>query len=133
MIVQRQLLTLMENLKTQLKLTALLITHDLAVVAETCDRVAVMYGGHLLEQADTLSLYRNPLHPYTQALIGSYPSLKVRKHAMKSIPGRPPAMLYPAPGCRFEPRCPQRMDICRREAPADVKKQGHRVACHRIQ
>ncbi|MDM8525158.1 ABC transporter ATP-binding protein [Desulfococcaceae bacterium HSG8] len=131
-IVQRQMLSLINNLKIKLSLTAILISHDLSVIAETCDKVAVMYGGKIMEQADTLSLYKNPMHPYSQALIGAYPSLKEGKKALKSIPGAPPRPISPPPGCRFEPRCAYAMRICREEEPLTVRKEGHLVACHLI-
>jgi oligopeptide/dipeptide ABC transporter ATP-binding protein len=132
-IVQRQILTMLTALKRELALTAVFISHDLSVVAETCDRVAVMYAGKIIEQADTLSLYQRPLHPYSQALIGAYPSLKGEKKKLKSIPGTPPRLIHPPRGCRFQPRCSQTMDICRKDEPAVVETQGHIVACHLIE
>ena len=131
-IVQRQLLSLINSLKMKLHLTAILITHDLSVIAETCDRVAVMYAGKIMEQADTVSLYQHPMHPYSQALIGAYPSLRGEKKELKSIPGAPPRLIDPPPGCRFQPRCPYAMDVCKREEPFVVEKDGHLVACHLI-
>ena len=132
-IVQRQILTMLTALKRELELTAVFISHDLSVVAETCDRVAVMYAGKIMEQANTVSLYQRPLHPYSQALIGAYPSLKGEKKKLKSIPGTPPRLIHSPPGCRFQPRCSQTMDICREEEPAVVETQGHIVACHLIE
>jgi len=132
-IVQRQLLSLIKDLKTRLHLTALLITHDLSVIAETCDRVAVMYAGKIVEQADTVSLYGHPIHPYSQALIGAYPSLEGERKKLKSIPGAPPGLIDPPPGCRFQPRCPHAMDVCEREDPAVLERDGHRVACHLVE
>ena len=129
-IVQRQMLTMLNALKRELQLTAVFISHDLSVVAETCDRVAVMYAGKIMEQADTVSLYQRPMHPYGQALIGAYPSLKGEKRKLKSIPGTPPRLIHPPQGCRFQPRCAQAMEICRKDEPAVVEAQGHTVACH---
>ena len=131
-IVQRQLLSLIKDLKMRLHLTALLITHDLSVVAETCDRVAVMYAGKIVEQANTVSLYRHPIHPYSQALIGAYPSLEGERKKLKSIPGAPPVLIDPPPGCRFQPRCPYAMDVCEKEDPPVLERDGHRVACHLV-
>jgi oligopeptide/dipeptide ABC transporter ATP-binding protein len=131
-IVQRQLLSLINDLKLKLHLTAVLITHDLSVIAETCDRVAVMYAGKIMEHADTVSLYQHPMHPYSQALIGAYPSLKGEKRQLKSIPGAPPRLINPPQGCRFQPRCSYAMDICAREEPFVRGKDGHSVACHLI-
>jgi peptide/nickel transport system ATP-binding protein len=131
-IVQRQLLELINNLKQELNLTAILISHDLSVVAETCDKVAVMYAGKIVEQGDTVSMYQNPQHPYSQALIGAFPSLKGEKKKLKSIPGAPPRLILPPKGCRFEPRCDFAMKACKSEEPLDREKDDHVVACHLI-
>ncbi len=131
-IVQRQLLTLINTLKKELQLTSILISHDLSVVAETCDRVAVMYAGKIVEQADAVSMYQNPLHPYSRALIGAFPRLKGKRRKLKSIPGSPPRLISPPAGCRFAPRCEHAMEICRTESPRFVEKDSHQVACHLI-
>jgi len=131
-IVQRQLLGLINNLKKELNLTSILISHDLSVVAETCDQVAVMYAGKIVEQGDTVTMYQNPLHPYSQALIGAFPHLKGEKKKLKSIPGAPPRLIMPPEGCRFEPRCEHAMDICQTVDPSVVEQDGHLVACHLI-
>ena len=131
-IVQRQLLELINNLKQKLNLTAILISHDLSVVAETCDKVAVMYAGKIVEQGDTVSMYQNPQHPYSQALIGAFPSLKGEKKKLKSIPGAPPRLILPPKGCRFEPRCDYAMEACKSEDPVAGEKDNHVVACHLI-
>jgi oligopeptide/dipeptide ABC transporter ATP-binding protein len=131
-IVQRQLLELINNLKQELNLTAILISHDLSVVAETCDKVAVMYAGKIVEQGDTVSMYQNPQHPYSQALIGAFPSLKGKKKKLKSIPGAPPRLILPPKGCRFEPRCDYAMEVCKSEEPVVREKDSHGVACHLI-
>ena len=131
-IVQRQILVMLRNLKQELGLTAAFISHDLSVVAETCDRVAVMYAGKIMEASDTVSLYNNPLHPYSKALIGAYPFLKGERKQLKSIPGAPPVLIDPPPGCRFAPRCVLAESICSRKEP-DVKAiDGRRVACHMV-
>ena len=131
-IVQRQLLALMNDLREKLHLPIIFITHDLSVVAETCDQVAVMYAGKIVEQASTVSLYKDPAHPYSQALIKSYPSIKGEKRELRSIPGSPPALANPPTGCRFHPRCPCVMDICREEEPIFKRKGGRLVACHLV-
>jgi peptide/nickel transport system ATP-binding protein len=131
-IVQRQLLELINNLKQELNLTAILISHDLSVVAETCDKVAVMYAGKIVEQGDTVSMYQKPQHPYSQALIGAFPSLKGEKKKLKSIPGAPPRLILPPQGCRFEPRCDFAMEVCKSEDPVAREKDNHVVACHLI-
>ena len=131
-VVQRQILMMLRNLKNELNLTAVFISHDLSVVAETCDRVAVMYGGKIMEESDTVSLYQNPLHPYSKALIGAYPSLKGERRQLKSIPGAPPSLIDPPPGCRFAPRCELAQSICSREEPVVNTMDGRRVACHMV-
>ena len=132
-IVQRQLLRMLNNLKDALHLTSVFISHDLSVVAETCDRVAVMYAGKLVEEADTVDLYQRPMHPYSQALIGAYPNLKGEKRRLKSIPGAPPRLIHPPAGCRFEPRCRHAMAVCAQKEPPVKQRGGHRVACHLIE
>jgi oligopeptide/dipeptide ABC transporter ATP-binding protein len=129
-VVQRQILVMLRDLKKELNLTAVFISHDLSVVAETCDRVAVMYAGKIMEESDTVSLYKSPLHPYSKALIGAYPSLKGERRRLKSIPGTPPSLIDPRPGCRFTPRCELAQSICSREEPGLDTIDGRRVACH---
>ncbi|MDX2512278.1 MAG: ABC transporter ATP-binding protein [Desulfobacterales bacterium] len=131
-IVQRQILSMLKNLKKELHLTSVFISHDLSVIAETCDRVAVMYAGKLMEETDTVTLYQRPMHPYSQALIGAYPSLKGKKQQLRSIPGAPPRLITPPAGCRFEPRCSHAMTVCAEREPEIKDQDGHRVACHLI-
>jgi peptide/nickel transport system ATP-binding protein len=131
-IVQRQILSMLNNLKKELHLTSVFISHDLSVVAETCDRVAVMYAGKLMEETDTVALYQRPMHPYSQALIGAYPSLKGEKRQLRSIPGAPPRLIDPPVGCRFESRCSHAIEVCAKEEPPVKEREGHRVACHLI-
>jgi len=131
-IVQRQILVMLKKLKKELHLTAVFISHDLSVVAETCDRVAVMYAGKIMEESDTVSLYKNPLHPYSKALIGAYPSLKGELKQLKSIPGAPPSLIDTPPGCRFAPRCDLAQSICSKEEPAVNIIDGRKVACHMV-
>lgn len=132
-IVQRQLLTLTNDLRAKMHLPIIFITHDLSVIAETCDRVAVMYAGKIVEQGNTVSLYKDPMHPYSKALINSYPSIKGEKRELKSIPGAPPRLIDPPSGCRFHPRCEYAMDICRtEEPPLENRNNGRLVACHLI-
>ena len=104
-IVQRQLLNLLSDLRKKMNLTALLIAHDLSVIAEMCSRVAVMYGGYIVEAADVKTLYANPIHPYSKALIESYPRIRGEKKKLRSIPGAPPRLLTPPDGCMFADRC----------------------------
>ncbi|RLG41651.1 MAG: ABC transporter ATP-binding protein [Thermoproteota archaeon] len=132
-IVQAQVLKLIKSLQQELGLTLMLITHDLSVVAEICDYAAVMYAGKLVESADIVTIYKNPLHPYTKGLVNAFPSIRGEKKQLVSIPGAPPNLLNPPSGCRFHPRCPYAMEICRREEPELVKVDGdHQVACHLV-
>jgi peptide/nickel transport system ATP-binding protein len=129
-IVQRQLLDLINDLRAKLQLPVILITHDLSVIAHTCSKIAVMYAGKIVEQADVISLYENPLHPYSRLLIESFPSIKGEKGKLTGIPGAPPGLLNPPVGCSFHPRCPSVMNTCRSEEPVSIMKDGHLVACH---
>lgn len=132
-IIQRQLLTLINNLRGKWRPSMIFITHDLAVIAETCDNVAVMYAGKLVELASAVSLYENPMHPYSQALIQAYPSTRGEKKQLRSIPGAPPSLINPPTGCRFYPRCSHAMDVCQEMEPALKEADGHSVACHLMQ
>lgn len=129
--VQAQILELIRTLKKEMKTAVLLITHDLGVVAEHCERVAVMYAGKIVEKADVLSLFGRPLHPYTRALLGALPRADGKKQRLEAIPGTVPDLLSPPPGCRFHPRCQRRIAPCFAEEPPlrEVEK-GHEVACH---
>ena len=132
-IVQARVLNLMRDLKKNHDLSMIMITHDLSVVAEMCDRVAVMYAGKIVECADIFSLHSNPLHPYTQGLLGAFPSIRGPKKTLTFIPGMPPNLLNPPRGCRFHPRCPHAMNICRTEEPKLIETAGSRsVACHLV-
>jgi peptide/nickel transport system ATP-binding protein len=128
--IQAQILELLRRLKETVISSILLITHDLGVVAETCDRVGVMYAGNLCEVADVRVLFERPLHPYTRALLEAVPKFSVEKE-LKSIEGNVPNLVTPPPGCRFHPRCPHAMGICRETFPEmkEVDK-DHLVACY---
>jgi len=103
------------------------------MIAEVCERLAIMYAGKIVELGDVITMYKTPLHPYTERLIGAFPSIKNPKKVLTEIPGFPPDLLNPPPGCRFHPRCPYAMDICRKEEPELVEvEKGHKVACHLI-
>jgi peptide/nickel transport system ATP-binding protein len=130
-IVQNQILDLMKDLQRKLNLSQILITHDLSVIAETCDKVGIMYAGKLVEYAEAGPVFKTPLHPYTSALIGAYPSIVGEKKTLNFIPGSPPNLINPPTGCRFHPRCPYAKDICSQEEPAYVEEEpGHYAACH---
>jgi len=131
--IQAQILDLLHRLKEDVISSILLITHDLGVVAETCDRVGVMYAGNLCEVADVGELFQNPLHPYTGALLEAVPKFDVDE-TLRTIEGSVPNLVVPPPGCRFHPRCPHAMDVCRTAFPEmkEVKK-DHLVACYWIE
>lgn len=129
-VVQRGVIQLLKEIRQKEGSTLVLITHDMGVHANLADRVAVLYAGKLVEEADTRSVLKTPHHPYTQYLIKSLPSLDERTERV-SIPGTPPALDNPPTGCRFHPRCPFVMDICRTADPEMISiRDGHRVACH---
>jgi len=109
------------------------ISHDLSIVAETCDQLAIMYAGHMVEYGSTKSVFAKPLHPYTQGLLGAFPSIKAARQKLTSIPGQPPDLLDPPKGCRFNPRCPYVMDVCKVTEPKllpSPEEQDHLVKCH---
>jgi len=130
-IVQAQVLQLMRSLKEKLGLSMLMISHDLSIVAEVCERVAIMYAGRVVEYGDVEAIFKEPLHPYTQGLIGAFPSIEEKRKKLTSIPGQPPDLLNPPKGCRFNPRCPYAMDVCKEKDP-QLEKVGsgdHYVSC----
>ena len=128
--VQAQILNQLSKLKEEINTTIILITHNLAVAAEVADRIAVMYGGHLVEVSDAYSLFEKPLHPYTEGLIRSIPKPHVDEE-IEPISGEPPNLTNPPSGCRFHPRCPYAMEICRRVKPVlEERAPGRFVACH---
>ncbi|WP_456366210.1 ABC transporter ATP-binding protein [Thermococcus sp.] len=130
--VQAQILELLNELKRKYNATVLLITHNLGVVAETAQRVIVMYAGKVVEIGDIDQIFHNPLHPYTAALLRAVPNPLKRIEKLESIPGTVPNLITPPRGCRFHPRCPFAEERCREEVP-ELKEiePGHWVACHR--
>ncbi len=132
--IQAQIMELMKTLQKKLSLSMMLITHDLSVIAETCDRVVVMYAGKVAEFASVVSIFKQPLHPYTRGLIESVPTMeKAAKRKLSSIPGQPPDLINPPTGCRFHTRCPFADELCRREEPPLTEEEpNHWVACHHI-
>jgi peptide/nickel transport system ATP-binding protein len=130
-IVAAQVLKLMKELKTRLNLGMILITHDLSIIAEICERVAIMYAGKIGEYGDIVTVFKEPLHPYTQGLIGAFPDITAERTRMISIPGYPPDLLNPPKGCRFHARCKYAMDVCQKDEPLSCElKKDHWVACH---
>ncbi|MCC6803907.1 MAG: ABC transporter ATP-binding protein [Anaerolineae bacterium] len=131
-VVQRGVLQMMKDIQSVSGNTVLLVTHDMAVHANVADRVMIMYAGRIVEEAPTESIFNAPLHPYTQHLIHSLPMIG-EKSTKASLKGSPPNLANPPSGCRFHPRCPFVMDVCRTEVPDLVTiKDRHRVACHLV-
>ena len=128
--IQAQILDLLRRLKEDVISSILLITHDLGIVAETCDRVGVMYAGNLCEIADVEDMFENPLHPYTRALLEAVPKFEEEKE-LQTIEGNVPNLVTPPTGCRFHPRCPHAMEACRKTFP-EMKEtaNNHLVACY---
>jgi oligopeptide/dipeptide ABC transporter ATP-binding protein len=130
-MVQAQILELLERLRRELGLSLILITHDLSVIAETCDRVLMMYAGKVAEEGPVDRIFREPRHPYTQKLLRAFPDIHADRRTLDVIPGSPPDLRDPPPGCRFHPRCEFAMPVCSVEVPPEVTfADGVRVACH---
>ncbi|ALM75697.1 ABC transporter ATP-binding protein [Thermococcus barophilus] len=129
--VQAQILDLINQLKEKYKATVILITHNLGVVAETADRVAVMYAGKIVEIGSVEQIFKNPLHPYTKGLLKAVPNPMTKIERLEAIPGTVPNLITPPSGCRFHPRCPFATEVCKRKVP-ELKEMedGHFVACH---
>ena len=128
--IQAQILDLLMVLQRELRLSVLLITHNLGIVAETCQRVGVMYAGTLAELAVTRDLFREPLHPYTRSLLKSLPRPDARGQPLASIPGSVPSLIDPPQGCRYHPRCEFAMQTCAVRRPAlREHRAGHWGAC----
>jgi oligopeptide/dipeptide ABC transporter ATP-binding protein len=128
-LVEAQILDLMSELRRRLGLAVVLITHNLGIVAETCDRVAVMYAGRIVEEGPVASVFAAPRHPYTQALLSAVITLETQAPA--AVPGSPPDLAGPLPGCPFAPRCPLAMAVCHEVIPAGAQVgDDHAAACH---
>jgi peptide/nickel transport system ATP-binding protein len=127
-LVEAQILGILSDLKRNFDTALLLITHNLGIVAEACDRVAVMYAGRIVEEGDARTVFGRPAHPYTRELLRSVISLKTT--GLHYIPGAPPNLTDPPPACRFHPRCPDAMRVCAQIAPVEQRSQdGQRVEC----
>ena len=130
-IVQRQILDLIRNLRNELHISMILITHDLSVVAQLCDKVGIMYAGKLVEFGDIYSIFENPRHPYTQALLKSIPRMERTKTQLSYIPGSVPDLTGKVPACRFYSRCPYAQKLCAETEPkAEETSPKSYVACH---
>lgn len=131
-MVQAQILELLENLRREFGMSLILITHDLSVVADTCDTVAIMYAGQVVERGPLADVFGYPAHPYTAALLKAFPDLDGRREMVASIPGTPPSLLHPPAGCRFAERCRFSEPRCVQSQPEEVEiKPGHVVSCHK--
>ncbi|AGB05176.1 oligopeptide/dipeptide ABC transporter, ATP-binding protein [Aciduliprofundum sp. MAR08-339] len=129
--VQAQILNILLDMREKLGISIILITHDLSVVADVCDRVGVMYAGNIVEVGDVYTIFKRPIHPYTRGLMQAIPSIAEKREELHYIRGSVPNLIYPPPGCRFHPRCEYAKDICKREKPQLVEVEpGHFVACH---
>ncbi len=129
--IQEQILKLLFSLRDQLGMGIIFVTHDLGVVAQLCDRVAVMYAGRIVETAPVEDIFNHPRHPYTQGLIASVPQNGGERKPLLSIEGTPPSLLDLPPGCSFNPRCRYKTEVCLREVPAlEAIDNEHQVACH---
>ncbi len=128
--VQAQILELVKELKRDMGMAVMLITHDLGVIAEMARRVVVMYAGRVVEEADVMGLFRRPLHPYTEGLLDAVPRIDLPRGRLHVIPGQVPDPGDLPPGCRFHPRCAHRQDVCRKATPKLVDLgEGRRLAC----
>ncbi|HPC47594.1 MAG TPA: ABC transporter ATP-binding protein [Deltaproteobacteria bacterium] len=128
-IVEAQFLDLLAALQGEFDLTIVLITHNLGNVAQLAHRIAVMYGGTIVEVAPVRDLFRDPLHPYTRGLLASIPNIRLDSPRLVTMPGSPPDLANPPTGCVFNPRCPDVMDVCREVCPGPVVRDGRSVSC----
>jgi oligopeptide/dipeptide ABC transporter ATP-binding protein len=129
--VQAQVLSILESITRQRGTAVLFISHDLGVIAQLCDRVAVMYAGGIVETAPAAAIFAEPLHPYTRGLLQAIPRIDEGQEALMVIPGTVPSLADPPPGCRFHPRCGHRFHPCGMDVPPFYEPSvGHRVACH---
>jgi oligopeptide/dipeptide ABC transporter ATP-binding protein len=133
-IVEAQILEEMAELKDRFNLTMILITHNLGVLAQTADDIAIIYAGRIAEHASTEALFDEPQHPYTQALLDAVPDVSKPEKRLTWIPGAPPDLVDPIPGCMYNPRCPHAMEVCKSVQPdLATSDTGGKVACHLYQ
>ncbi|ACL10718.1 oligopeptide/dipeptide ABC transporter, ATPase subunit [Desulfurococcus amylolyticus 1221n] len=128
-VVQAQIMNLLKRLKKELGLSIILISHDLSLIAEIADKIAIMYGGEIIEYGPSEAIYNRPMHPYTIGLLGSIPRLHGELRDLTWIPGFPPDLANPPPGCRFMPRCPKAFNKCSEKPPLVEVEPGHYVKC----
>ena len=128
-IVQDRILREMQNIRASLNMSMIYISHDMAVIAEVSDVVGVMYAGKIVECGSVYEVFKNPIHPYTRALMSAFPRVTGEKQELVVLPGEPPDLLDPPPGCRFHPRCPYATDECKVKAPPVVQRGEHWAVC----
>jgi peptide/nickel transport system ATP-binding protein len=132
-MVQAQIILLLKELQKRLGLSVLLISHDISLMAELCEKMILMYAGEIVEVSDTKNFFDNPLHPYSKALIASIPSVIGKSTAPKGLRGQPPSLMNPPRGCKFHPRCDLCIPACLEKKPSlTTKKDGRKVACHLV-
>jgi peptide/nickel transport system ATP-binding protein len=133
MVTQAQVLRLMKELQEKLDISIILISHDLSILGQTCSRIIIMYAGKIVEQGDVTDLFYHPLHPYTVALLNSFPDIKSTTRKLMGLSGTPPDLVDPPAGCRFYNRCPKAFEVCKNIEPLilEVAPQ-HSVACHLV-
>jgi len=132
-VVQKDILQQLARLRRELGFSVLFITHDLSLLVEFSDRIAIMYAGEIVERAPARELFERPLHPYTLGLMNSFPSVSGPKIKLSGIPGSPPDLAAPPTGCRFHPRCPRALPLCAQSTPlTKTVSTGHTVACHLV-
>jgi peptide/nickel transport system ATP-binding protein len=130
-VVQRTIIEKIQELQRQFDFSVIFITHDLSLLVEVSDKLAIMYAGKIIEFGNAHDVFAEPMHPYTEGLMASFPALTGPIKRMGGIEGKPPDLLNPPEGCRFAPRCQKVMDICRKAYPQEyVKSDGHKVSCH---
>ncbi len=130
-VVQKDILQQIATLREKLGFSILFITHDLSLLVEMSDNIAIMYAGEIVERAPARELFEQPMHPYTLGLMNSFPSISGDRHKLTGIPGSPPDLVAPPSGCRFHPRCSKVMPVCSKVAPLiNASTSSHSVACH---
>lgn len=133
-MIQAQIIRLLKNLQKELDLAFIMISHDLSVLAETCEFLCIMYAGKIAEKGSSVHIFKNPRHPYTRGLVGAFPNIKGIKFMPEPIPGNPPNLIHPPKACRFAERCKYKQQICEDVEPGLLEiEPGHFVACHLVQ
>lgn len=132
-VTQAQVLRLMKGLQDKLNIAVILISHDLSILGQVCDRIIIMYAGKIVEKGDVADLFIQPLHPYTKALLSCFPDIKSETRVLSGLPGNPPDLIDTPAGCRFCNRCPVVQEECKKIEPDEIEiTPGHYVACHLV-